>query len=64
MMSSTKKPLEKRRKGWLLNSLITAAVVVVMVGLVRVDATIAWGIAFVGFASLIVFFYLAGRPTE
>lgn len=50
----------KRRKGWLLNSLITFATVVTLIGLARVSPLTAWLISAVGLAGLLIFFYIAG----
>jgi len=51
----------KRKKGWLLNSLITFATIVAMLGLARVSPLVAWVISAMGLAGLTVFFCLAGR---
>lgn len=58
----SKEPSRKRVTRWLPNALITGAVVVGMMGLARVSASTAWGIAAAGLAALCLFFYLAGRP--
>lgn len=60
-MSRDVKDVEKRKKGWLANTLITGAVVVGMMGLARLSPSIAWVIAASGLGALIVFFYWAGR---
>jgi hypothetical protein len=51
----------KRKKGWLLNGLITLATIVTMLGLARISPSGAWIISAVGLFGLLVFFYLAGR---
>ena len=52
---------EKRKKGWLLDGLITLATVVALIGLARVSPLTAWSISAVGLVCLLVFFYIAGR---
>ena len=55
------KPPEKGNKAWLWNLLITASVVIGMMGLARMQPELAWGVAAFGPVGLVIFFYLAGR---
>lgn len=61
MSPPSKAPEQRKRRGWLPNTLITVATVICFVGLARVDALTAWLIALAGFLGLIAFFYWAGR---
>ncbi|WP_454599104.1 hypothetical protein [Qipengyuania sp. SM2507] len=51
----------KSSRSWLWHVLITVAVVIGMMGLVRIDPLFAWLAAAIGLAGLAGFFYLAGR---
>jgi hypothetical protein len=51
----------RRKKGWLVNSLITVATVVTLIGLARVSPLVAWIVSAVGLAALLTLFYVAGR---
>jgi hypothetical protein len=49
----------KRKKGWLVNSLITFATVIAMLGLARMSPMVAWVMSAVGLVALLVFFWFA-----
>ena len=49
----------KRKKGWLLSSLITFATIVAMLGLARLSPVVAWTTSAVGLVALLIFFWFA-----
>lgn len=49
----------RRKRGWLVNSLITFATIVAMLGLARLSPMVAWLMSAVGLVALVVFFWFA-----
>jgi hypothetical protein len=49
----------KRKKGWFLNSLITFATIVAMLGLARLSPMVAWVASAAGLLALLIFFWFA-----